>query len=275
MLTDSRFQRAFGVGGYLFVVFGLLNGFLNQGWWFPAGDLVAVFYPAGWDVLRGESPYGVLFFYGPPWGFILAPFAALPYGAMHLAIIALDFVALWAIAGRSWLRAGWLMWFPLVVTEMGAGQLNILCAAAIVEAQRRNVWPLAVMSWAKLWPALALPLRSWRPFAIATIAVAAITLPWLGWYGEWIAELLENAEDPIAPLVPVPFLLRLPVALALLAWQRPWSRALGAMLASPNLYWGQLVVILAPLALWRLGPPYRDAPDPRASSPAPESVPAT
>ena len=36
----------------------------------------------------------------------------------------------------------------------------------------------------------------------------------------------------------------------LIAIQRPWTRALGAMLASPNLYWGQLVVVIAPIALW-------------------------
>lgn len=167
-----------------------------------------------------------------------------------MAIVVLDFVALWAIAGRSWIRAGLLLWIPLVIGEIASGQLNILCAAAIVEAQRGRTWPLAVMSWAKLWPALALPLRQWRRFAVAAAAFALLALPWPYLYVDWVRALLGNIEDPIAPLVPVPFLLRLPVALVLIALQRPWTRALGAMLASPNLYWGQLVVVIAPIALW-------------------------
>ena len=177
-------------------------------------------------------------------------FAALPYGLLHVVIVALDLVALWVIAGRSWIRAGLLFWFPLVISEVASGQLNILVAGAIVEAQRGRVWPLAIMSWAKLWPALALPPRRWRPFLIAVLAFALISLPWPYLYPEWVAALIGNIADPEAPLVPVPFLLRLPVALVLIAIQRPWTRALGAMLASPNLYWGQLVVVIAPISLW-------------------------
>ena len=194
--------------------------------------------------------YGGLFFYGPPWAPVFALFAALPYGLLHVAIIALDFVALWVIAGRSWVRAGLLLWIPLVISEMASGQLNILCAGAIVEAQRGRVWPLAVLSWAKLWPALALPPRKWKPFLIAVVAFGLIALPWPYLFPDWIDALLGNIREPAAPLVPVPFLLRLPVALVLVAIQRPWTRALGAMLASPNLYWGQLVVVIAPIALW-------------------------
>ena len=102
----------------------------------------------------------------------------------------------------------------------------------------------------KLWPALALPPRKWKPFLIAVVAFGVIALPWPYLFPEWIAALLGNIREPAAPLVPVPFLLRLPVALVLVAIQRPWTRALGAMLASPNLYWGQLVVVIAPIALW-------------------------
>ena len=79
----------------------------------------------------------------------------------------------------------------------------------------------------------------------------AIALPWPYLYRDWIEALLGNIEDPIVlGLVPVPFIVRLPIALVLIAIQRPWTRALGAMLASPNLYWGQLVIVIAPLSLW-------------------------
>lgn len=241
------------IGGYLFCIAGLVQGFFFYHWAFPGIDLAVVFYPVGEAFLADQRPYTGLFFYGPPWAPIFGLFALAPYGLLHVAIIVLDVVGLWLIAGRSWIRLGYLAWFPLVMSELASGQLNILCAAAIVEAQRGRTWPLAVMSWAKLWPALALPLRSrrsWRSFAVAAVAFGAIALPWPYLFPDWIAALLGNVADPIAPLVPVPFLLRLPIALVLIAMQRPWTRALGAMLASPNLYWGQLVVVIAPLALW-------------------------
>jgi hypothetical protein len=239
-----------GIGGYLNFLVWFVWGFGIDGWAFPGIDVAVVFYPAGQDFLANQQPYGGLFFYGPPWALVFGLFAALPYGLLHVAIIALDFVALWVIAGRSWVRAGLLLWIPLVIGEFASGQLNILCAGAIVEAQRGRVWPLAVLSWAKIWPALALPPRKWKPFLIAALAFGAIALPWPYLYVDWIEALISNASDPVAPLVPIPFLLRLPVALVLIAIQRPWTRALGAVLASPNLYWGQLVVLIAPIALW-------------------------
>ena len=239
-----------GIGGYVNAVIWYVYGFGLSGWSFPGIDLAVVFYPVGQAFLETQHPYTGLMFYGPPWAPIFGLFAALPYGLLHVVIIALDLVALWVIAGRSWVRAGLLFWFPLVISEVASGQLNILVAGAIVEAQRGRVWPLAIMSWAKLWPALALPPRRWRPFLIAVVAFALISLPWPYLYPEWVAALLGNIADPEAPLVPVPFLLRLPVALVLIAIQRPWTRALGAMLASPNLYWGQLVVVIAPISLW-------------------------
>ena len=98
---------------------------------------------------------------------------------------------------------------------------------------------------------LVLPRRLWRPFVIAALAFGLIALPWPYLFPDWIEALLGNIEDPIAPcLSPVPFIVRLPIALVLIAIQCPWTGALGAMLASPNLYWGQLVVVIAPISLW-------------------------
>jgi hypothetical protein len=251
--ADQTARRTLGViasiGGYLFVGLGLAVGFLVWDWPFPGIDHQIVFEPAAIAMREVGNAYRSVLMYGPPWGVLFGAVGGGPSGALHVVLIGLDFVALWSIAGRSWKRAGWLMWFPLVVTEMAAGQLNLLCAAAIVEAQRHTVWPLALMAWAKLWPALALPLRDWRAFALAALAFGVLALPWPNLFPSWIAALLGNIADPIAPLIPVPFLVRLPIAIALVAWQRPWSRALGALLASPNLYAGQLVVLLAPLSL--------------------------
>ena len=51
-------------------------------------------------------------------------------------------------------RFGFILWFPLIPFEFAAGQLNLLIAAAIVVAQRGVTWPLAIVSFAKVWPAL-------------------------------------------------------------------------------------------------------------------------
>jgi hypothetical protein len=253
------------IGGYINGVVWLAVGFGVYGWQFPGIDVYTVFTPAGQDFLADQRPYGGLFFYGPPWAPIMGAFALGPEWLLHATIIVLDVVALWVIAGRSWIGVGYLLWFPLVMSEMAAGQLNILCAAAMVEAQRGRVWPLAVMSWAKLWPALALPIGRWRSFLLVVLAIGVVAVPWPHLFPDWIEALIGNLPDPVAPLVPVPFLLRLPIALVLIAMQRPWTRTLGALLASPNLYWGQLVVVVAPISLWiqsRMRPVEPTTPEP-------------
>jgi hypothetical protein len=40
------------------------------------------------------------------------------------------------------------------------------------------------------------------------------------------------------------------IALVLVVVAKPWTRALAAAIVSPGLYWGQLVVLIAPIALW-------------------------
>ena len=182
------------IGGYINGIVWLVVGFTLYDWSFPGIDVYTVFTPAGQDFLVDQRPYGGLFFYGPPWAPIMGVFALGPDWLLHATIIVLDVVALWVIAGRSWIGVGYLLWFPLVMSEMAAGQLNILCAGAMVEAQRGRVWPLALMAWAKLWPALALPIRSWRSFLIAGLAIGAIALPWPHLFPDWIAALIGNCR---------------------------------------------------------------------------------
>ena len=165
-------------------------------------------------------------------------------------ILALDAVALWTIAWGNWRRLGYILWIPLIPYELAAGQLNLLIAAAIVAAQHGIVWPLAAMTLAKVWPAVALPLRHWRRFLIALAAFALISLPWLHLWPEWIAALVDTSAHPLGPVVPIPWVARAAVAVLLLTLRRPWARALAAAISSPGLYWGQLVVLIAPLSLW-------------------------
>jgi hypothetical protein len=257
-MLDERSARAanalsatLAVGGYAFAITLLIVGFSNGQWPFPGGDVVDYYARSGDALLGGRPVYGgdPGFFYGPPWAVAFATLSWLGGGAIHTVILALDVVALWVIAGGSWRRLGWILWFPLIPFEIAAGQLNLIAAAAIVAAQRGATWPLAVMSLAKIWPLLALPPRYWRGFVVAVALFALVSLPWLSLWPGWIETLLSRLPHPLGPVIPVPFVLRAGVAVVLLTLQRPWSRALAAVIASPDLYWGQLVVLVAPLTL--------------------------
>ena len=238
------------VAGYAFTTAMLVIGFRSGQWPFPGGDVVDFYARAG-DALRsGGDVYLPGFLYGPPWAVVFGAVSWVGPGAIQIGVLALDALALWVIAGGNLRRLGWLLWFPLIPFELAAGQLNLLIAAAIVAAQRGVAWPLAAMTLAKVWPIVALPVRDWRQFVVALAAFSLISLPWIGLWPEWVATLVAQSSHPLGPLVPVPFLVRAPIAIALVALQRPWSRALAAAIANPGLYWGQLVVLVAPLSLW-------------------------
>ena len=246
----SATVSALSLTGYAVAAAMLAVGFGGGQWPFPGGDVVDFYAPAG-DALRlGGHVYLPGFLYGPPWAVAFGALSWLGPAAIQAVVLVLDIVALWVISGRNLRRLGLLLWFPLIPFEIAAGQLNLLIAAAIVAAQRGTAWPLAAMTLAKVWPVVALPLHSWRQFAVALVAFALISLPWLGLWPEWVSTLIGQSSHPLGPLVPVPFIVRAPIALGLLALRRPWARALAAATVSPGLYWGQLVVLVAPISLW-------------------------
>lgn len=223
-------------------------------------DLRTFFLPAGHALLTGGDVYaprivpgaGPLdgFFWAPPWAVIYAAVSWLPWQAVYIATFVAEVGALRVMCG-SWRRVGYAAWFPLIPFELVSGNINLLIAAAIVSAQRGKAGPLAWAALAKLAPAFALPPRDWRPFALMLVAAVALTLPWPSLWPEWIATLLRALEHGgVGPMVPVPFGLRLALAVPLIALQRPWSRVLAGVLAVPGFYWQSLVLLLAPLMVW-------------------------
>ncbi len=257
-LRDPRTRRVAlvcaGIGGWAFAGWLWIVGTM-WGQFRISGDVSQIFLPAGQAFWAGGSPYdlaitpeGRPFLYAPPWAALFGILAPAGPVVVHALLTILELLALRYIAG-SWLRAGAFCWFLLVPWEIAAGQLNLLCAAAIVAAVRGRSRPAAIMGLAKISPVLGVHPRDWRP-VLATVAVfALLSLPHLGLWIDWFGRLAWASGRALGPLVPVPFLVRLPVGLALVAYGRPWSRALGAVVATPGLYWSALVLFVAPLGI--------------------------
>ena len=194
----------------------------------PPGDTV-IWDRVGDGLRNGEPIYYAAqpltnsFWYAPPWAVVFAATSWLPPWVLHLAFVAVKVVSLRVIAG-SWLGAGVAAWFPLVAFDLASGSFNLLMAAAIVAAVRGR-------------PELA-------------VVAALITLPWLSLWPEWIGFLVAYAGSALGPQLPIPMLLRWALALGLLALRRPWTRALAATIAIPAFYWGSLVILIAPIAVW-------------------------
>ena len=165
------------------------------------------------------------------------------------------FVAIWRAmlcVALVWLAGPFtvfvLFTFP-VASELNAGNIQLLMAAAVVLAFRGGWWPA---TWAfvlltkvtpgvgLLWFALR---RRRRDLAIAigvTVAIAAVTFViwpdrWLG----WLRLMTAGSPAPVAPFY-LPFMPRLVAAIAIVAvgawrgWR--WPVVVGATLALPQFY---------------------------------------
>jgi hypothetical protein len=216
-------------------------------------DLVA-YIRAGTAIREGGLVYttGIAttaaFLYPPSWAILFAPLSLVPGAILQAAIMVLDVLVLRYVLG-SWLAVGLMGLFPLTWFGLGSGNVDILIAGAIVAAWKHSSWPLAVMTFTKIAPAFALDARRIREFTIACLVLAAITIPWLYLWPEYVRFLA--AQPAVAgTIVPIPWFVRLPFALLLLVPRRPWTSALAAIVAIPNWYWYTSLILIAPLRLW-------------------------
>jgi Glycosyltransferase family 87 len=202
-----------------------------------------------------ESAY----LYSPAFLEALAPIRLLPWPL---------FLAVWTgllLLVLRWL-SGPLLFGPLIVLtfpELWGGNITILLAAMIVVGFRRpGVWAFAVLT--KVTPALGLlwfvVRREWRALAevgVVTAAIVAVSLliaPQL--WQEWI-DLLRSStgSSTVSGSVPIPLLLRLPVAAVVITWaalgDRRWALPIGVLLAMPVIWWGSFALLTASVALRR------------------------
>ncbi len=185
------------------------------------------------------------------WGRLL-PFEV--FAAVWRAVLLVVFV--W-LAGPL---AALVIFLPPVASEINAGNIQFLMAAAIVLGFR---WPAtwAFVLLTKVTPGLGLLWfalrRRWRDLAIAigvSAAVAAATFVlwpdrWFGWFGL----LTAGAPPPVPPynLPLIPRLAGAAVVLAIAAWRGwRWPVVLAAMLALPAFFFlsPSLLVGIIPFA---------------------------
>ncbi len=212
------------------------------------------------------------FWYAPPLAVVFGFLSWMPLVLQHWLFFVLKVLALRVIAG-SWLGAGIACWFPLVAFELGGGNFNLLIAAGIVAAIGRRPSLAVVGALAKFGPGLAIDPRDWRRTLTVGLLLAAITLPWLRLWPEWVTHIVANIATPLGSQIPIAFPVRLAAAVALiLAFRTSWARAIAATIAIPAFYWGTFVVLIAPVAIvireWRsarrtvTGPAPTRAPEP-------------
>ena len=215
-----------------------------------------------------DNPYWLA--HGTMGSFVYSPIAArlfqfdalLPFWQfLWLWTALLVGTVLWLGGRRRWL---WILAFPPVALELYHGNVHLLIAAAIALGFRYPVaWVFVLVT--KVTPGVGLlwfaVRREWRSLAIAlgvTAALVAVSLAFdFRLWQQWIERdlLVSFQQPPNQPQIPIPLLLRLPAAAALVIWgartDRKWTVPMAAALAMPVLWIAAFSVLAALPALGR------------------------
>jgi hypothetical protein len=194
--------------------------------------------------------------YSPAFAQILWPFTLLPWpifaGAWTLA----------AIGCLFWMRVPWMIAFPGVIDDILRGNIHVFLAAAIVLGLRYSAaWSFGILT--KVTPGLGLlwfaVRREWRQLGIALGVTGAIVLvsyvASAPLWNEWFDLLAANAgETARIQVVPLPLLVRLPIAAVIVAFgawtDRAWMLPIGVMVGLPNVWTSSTALLAAVPALW-------------------------
>ena len=206
---------------------------------------------------RSDWTQPVAYVYSPAFLQLVSPLTRLPW---------LEFMGIWTsilllavrvLTGPRLFAIGVL----LAAIELVGGNISLLLAVAMVVGFR---WPAA---WAlvlltKVTPGIGLlwfvVRGEWRSLGIAlgatalVVGASAVLMP--GAWLEWLDLLVRLAgRDGTWAAVPIPFLVRLPFAVAVVVWgartNRRWTVPVAGMLALPALWYGGLTMLLAVIAL--------------------------
>jgi hypothetical protein len=229
----------------------------DSGAWISGKDAISYWAPQ-LDALYAHAEWTTVgaYVYSPAFLQIVSPLQHLPWLAFVGVWTAMLMLALRFLTGGRLFAIGVL----LAAGELIGGNISLLLAAAIVVGFR---WPAA---WAlilltKVTPGVGLlwfaARGEWRNLSIAlaatvlVVAVSAAVMPWA--WAEWIGVLTNIAgRDGTWAAVPIPFLVRLPFAIAIVVWgartDRRWTVPVACMLG-PALWYGGLTMLLATIVL--------------------------
>lgn len=196
--------------------------------------------------------------YSPAFVQILEPIRWLPWQAFMAVWAAVLLGALVAITGPRLILLG-LAWFGLM--EAWGGNIELLVGLAILLGFRwPATWSFVLLT--KIAPGVGLlwfvVRREWKSLFVAlaatavVVAVSFVLLP-DAWF-RWPQVLMNNmGKGGTWAAVPIPFLVRLPFAVALIVWgafrNQRWVVPIGSMLALPALWYGGLSIALVALPL--------------------------
>jgi Glycosyltransferase family 87 len=261
---------------------GALGAWLDRHPWVGPGLAVVtwatiVYFAAPWGRLWGTGqdaycywfptladPYAhsdwtdpIAYVYSPAFLQLLQPIRVLPWQAYMAVWTAILLAATYVLTGRRWFAVG----IVLGLMELAGGNIHLLLAAAMVLGFRWP-WTWSLVLLTKITPGIGLlwfvVRREWRELAVALGATALITAvsfivwpdAWRGW-GEVLSRIA--GRDGTWAAVPIPFVVRLPFAVALVVWGawtgRRWTVPVAGMLALPALWYGGLSMLLAVIAL--------------------------
>jgi hypothetical protein len=211
-----------------------------------------------WDGGLYDIPWRTneAYVYSPAFAQLLWPFTLLPWPV---------FAAGWTLAAIGclfWMRVPWMIAFPGVIDDILRGNIHVFLAASIVLALRHpSAWAFGIFTKATpgiglIWPAVR---REWRGLGVALATCAMIfsvsfILSASLWF-EWFGLLAENAgETARIQVIPLPLVVRLPIAAALIAYaawtDRAWILPIGVMVGLPNVWTSSTALLAAVPALW-------------------------
>ncbi len=218
-----------------------------------------------WEAtLRAPYAHGVVgawdaYLYSPVFLQALSPLRVLPWLPFLAAWETTLLVATAALAGPVLLAPVAL----LVTPELWGGNVTLLIALAVVAGFRwPATWSFVLLT--KVTPGVGLlwfaVRREWSSLltalgaTLAIVAISTIVAP--GLWRDWIDLLLWNAgREVTSGSIPIPFVLRFPLAVVLLVWaartDRRWVVPVACLLALPVIWYGSLSLLagVVPLAV--------------------------
>ena len=181
--------------------------------------------------------------YSPAFLQLVAPLAALPWALFMGVWTAIMLVAVRYLTGPRLFALGALLAVAMVIGFRYSAAWAFVILTKVTPGIGL-LWFVVRREWRQLWIALGA--------TAAVIAVSFVVMP--GAWIEWVHVLTRIAgRDGTWAAVPIPFIARLPFAIAVVVWgartDRRWTVPVAGMLALPALWYGGLSMLLAVIVL--------------------------